>query len=385
MPLHGRAGAATHAQSLLRAATGIVPRSVLFPALGVLAILSLAAGAAVAAGRESAYEEHFAADLTHLRHMRIPPRAPSPPASSSPRRVASAGAPIIGTNDGTGWGPAAAHKIVQGAITWNRVELGPYQNTLAQSLRAGFNVLGVAGNVADGTPLSQVEPVRWGAEVASELKQAGRRIGLAEAGNESYLKGGVANPVQYGRMYLDAVEDVKAADIHVPLLFDMTGDIPLNTWADPGGWSEDSDGGGWLREAVAAVPGLAAAILANGISIHPYGALREDSRDDWGIGAAAADEQVAKTVLGAIPPFYVTEIGYALNDCGDTIGACSQSEQASKMQAAYEVLLADPHIAGIWWYQSHDDPTGAYGFMSDDNAVRPAFKVLSALATAAGQ
>jgi hypothetical protein len=382
MAVHGRAGAARRRRSPLRALTDALPRSPLRRLLGVIALLSLAAGVAVSTGRESSYERHFASDLTRLRHLRIPPRA-TPPSGSSARRVATR-EPIVGTNDGAGWGRAAARTILRARITWNRVELGSFQNTLAQSLSDGFKVLAIVNNVADGTPLSQVEPARWGAEVVSQL-EGDRGAGIAEAGNESYLKGGVANPVQYGRMYLAAVEDMNAAGIHTPLLFNMTGDIPSNTWADPGAWSEDAHGGGWLREAVDGVPGLAAAILANGISIHPYGALREDNRDDWGIGAAAADEQVAETVLGSIPPFYVTEIGYALDDCGNTIGACSPSEQASRMQAAYEVLLADPHIAGIWWYQSHDDPTGEYGFMDNNDALRPAFKVLAALGTAVGQ
>src|SRR5438270_2542654 len=32
--------------------------------------------------------------------------------------------PIIGTNDGAGWGPEASAMIMQAHITWNRVELG---------------------------------------------------------------------------------------------------------------------------------------------------------------------------------------------------------------------------------------------------------------------
>ena len=63
----------------------------------------------------------------------------------------------------------------------------------------------------------------------------------------------------------------------------MTGDIPLSTLGRvPVCWSEDAKGGGWLRDAVNGVPGLAAAILANGISIHPYGAVGHNSHDDWG-------------------------------------------------------------------------------------------------------
>ena len=355
------------------------------PLIGVIAVLALAAGAVLGSQHHGESEQGIAGVTARLRHMKIAPRRALPAAAGDPiAPILPAKGPIIGTNDGVGWGRAAARTIVRGHITWNRVALGSPPNTLAGSLSDGFKVLLIVANVADRTPLSQIDPSSWGAEVVSELK-ARKGVGLAEAGNESYLKGDVANPIQYGRMYLDAVEDMKAARIRIPLLFNMTGDIPHNTWADPQGWSEDDDEGGWLREAVAAVPGLAAAILANGVSIHPYGAVGENSHDDLGTGSAAAEEAVANTVLGSIPPFYVTEIGYALGRCGAVAGACSERQQATKLQAAYEVFLADPHIYGIWWYQSHDDPTGNFGFMSNSNRVRPAFKVLSAIASAAGQ
>jgi hypothetical protein len=357
----------------------------LAPVLGLLALISLATGVALGAAHSSNPEPSLAPMLARLRHAKIAPRR-LPHSSLSPVLVGTSSThhPIIGTNDGAGWGAAAARIILRGHISWNRVELGAPTNTLWESRRAGFKTLAIVGNLADERPLSSVDPSSWGAEVLAELKH-NEGISIAEAGNESYLKGDVANPVAYGRMYLDAVEDLKAAGIHTPLLFNMTGDIPLGTWANPGTWSEDAHGGGWLRDAVAGVPGLAAAILANGVSIHPYGLLGVNTHDDFGIGSAAAEEAVASAVLGSMPPFYVTEIGYSLSDCGGTTGACSEHEQATKLQAAYEVFLADPNIQGIWWYQSHDDPTGAFGFMNAHNRVRPAFKVLTAIAAAVGQ
>jgi len=291
---------------------------------------------------------------------------------------------IIGTNDGAGWGPEASSRIRAGHITWDRVEIDYSPNAVSSSLAAGFNVLAIANAVNDSTPLSQVEPKAWGARVASELASH-PSVKLAEAGNESYLKGGVANPVQYGRMYLYALASMKAQGIHIPLLFNMTGDYPRGSWASPTGWSTDVGGGGWLRDAVNGNPGLAGAILANGISIHPYGAVGENVHDDYGVNAAAADEAVAHAVLGSIPRFYITEFGYDLSRCGSSIGACSPREQASKLRAAYAVFATDPHVAGIWWYQSHDDSTGRFGYMNNNGSVRPAFRALSALAVAAGQ
>jgi hypothetical protein len=165
----------------------------------------------------------------------------------------------------------------------------------------------------------------------------------------------------------------------------MTGDYPLGSWSSPRAWSTDARAGGWLRAAVGAVPGLASAILAHGISIHPYGAVGENTHDNWGTAAAAADEAVARTVLGTLPPFYITEFGYDLGRCGHNLGACSTADQARRMRAAYNVFMADPGILGVWWYQSHDDGTGQWGFMNSNNTVRPSFRTLSSLAHLAGQ
>jgi hypothetical protein len=314
------------------------------------------------------------------------------PASSAPVSEAPAEPPslpvtgkIIGTNDGAGWGPAAAQTILGGHVTWNRVEIGMESNTPAASLADGFHNLAIVGNIEDGTPLSQFSPSGWASTVVSQL-QSNPGISIAEAGNEMYLKGNVANPTRYGQMYLDAVNAMQAAGIDTPLLFNMVGDYPTTgTWSSSTGYSRDSQGGGWLHDAVASVPGLGAAILANGLSTHPYGALGENSDDTNGVNAVAAQEAVAQRVLGAVPPFYITEFGYSLSNCGESDGACSEPEQATKMRAAYRVLLADPHVEGIWWYQSHDDSSGRFGYMNSDNTTRPSFETLSSIAVEQGQ
>jgi hypothetical protein len=291
---------------------------------------------------------------------------------------------IIGTNNGSGWGATAAKTILAGHITWDRFSIKAWAPATQTSLDYGFEVLGIANAVKDEMPLSSVEPVAWGEEVAKELA-AHPQIGLAEAGNESYLKGNVANPAQYGRMYMAAINALKARGIKIPLLFNMIGDYPYGTWSSPKGWSEDAKGGGWLRDAVKATPGLAAAIVENGISIHPYGALNANNRDSYGVQAAAADERVAQAVLGTIPRFYITEFGYDLGRCGRDLGACTRLEQASKLKAAYKAFMAMPHIYGIWWYQSHDDSTGKWGYMNNNNTKRPSFLALSSFAKLVGQ
>jgi hypothetical protein len=313
-----------------------------------------------------------------------PPPTPAPPTTPTPPPTPIPFGKIIGTNDGAGWGEAPAKTILAGHITWNRVEIGARANTVPRSLSYGFNVLAIAGNVADSAPLDQIDPSQWGAEVASEIL-ANPGVAIAEAGNEMYFKGGVANPVRYGQMYLAAVHAMNAAGIHIPLLFNMWGDYPRGSFSSPSSWSQDAGGGGWLRDAVNGVPGLAAAILANGLSSHPYGALGENYADDGGIAAVPAQESVARAALGSTPPFYITEVGYAISRCGAPEGACSQQDQANKMRAAYQALLADPHVAGIWWYESHDDINGEFGYMNSDNTTRLSFSVLSSIAQEQGQ
>jgi hypothetical protein len=346
----------------------------------ILILLACAAQPAVAAEELSGEETAVGASTEAATLVEGPAAIPS--VEGEQRSSPPSGA-IIGTNDGAGWGPAAARTILAGHIAWDRVEIGG-TSSVAASRADGFDVLAIAGNTDDGTPLSQVNPVQWGQGVVSELR-SNPGAAIAEAANEAYLKGGVADPAQYGRMYIAAVRDLQAAGIRTPLLFNMTGDYPRGSWSAPTGWSQDSSGGGWLRDAVRAVPGLAGAILANGISIHPYGALGENHHDDYGVSAAAADESVAQAVLGAIPPFYITEFGYDLNACGRDLGACSERQQATKMKAAYDVLLDDPHLAGIWWYQSHDDSTGHFGYMTASGATRPSYATLASIAGGQGQ
>jgi len=284
---------------------------------------------------------------------------------------------IIGTNDAAGWGPRAAARIRAAHIVWDRVSLhaGPTFG-MQVSTRDRFHVLAIVGNIEDTSPLSSVEPSAWGAYVVHQLR-ANRGATLAEAGNEMYLKGGRPEPVRYGRMYMAALAAMRAAGIHIPLLFNMRGD-----YERPGthAWSLDSTGGGWLGDALKAVPGLGPAILANGISIHPYGSVGENSHDTYGVQSVPADERVARRDLGAYPAVYITEFGFNLAACGTPSGACSQDEQASKLRAAYASFLSDPHVAGIWWYQSHTDSTGDWGYLNTNNSPRPAYGALAQIA-----
>ena len=285
----------------------------------------------------------------------------------------------IGVHGAAGWGTTVVKDFLSNHITWNRVEIGMPSNTAAESIKDGFKTLAIVGNVEDGKALSKVEATKWGAEVVSQLK-ANPGIAVAEAGNEMYYKGGIAEPAQYGKLYLAAIEAMKKAGLKTPLLFNMEGDYEHN-----GVWSYDAHGGGWLRDAVNANKGLAAAIAANGIAIHPYGAIGQNGGDTHGTLAPAADEAVAQAVLGSIPPVWITEFGYSLTACGSTFGACNERQQAAKLRHAYKAFLRDPHVAGIFWYQSHDDGTGHFGLMNSSNGLRPSFTALEKIGAKQGQ
>jgi hypothetical protein len=314
---------------------------------------------------------------------------------------------IIGTNDGDGWGPAGVNPVsatlIDGGIDWDRGSLSvdaAIYTPGTSTTPAGFHVIGLVGNLDDSALLSSMTPAAWAAWVVAQL-QANPGIELAEAGNEMYYKGGVYNPQQYGAMYLAGLKAIRAACISTPLLFNMFGDyLP----AGSSSWSQDANGGGWLRAAIAANPGLAEAIVANGISAHPYGPLYYiPGGDSSGVPVIASWETLMQSVLGSIPPIYITEFGYDIDPVGsctqdggigginpnDLSGVCSQEAQADSMRVAYTVWRADPHVQGIWWYQTEDTPgsggdTGDWGVINRDGTTRPSFTVLSAFAKDAG-
>lgn len=315
---------------------------------------------------------------------------------------------IIGTNDGDGWGPAGVNPVsatlIGGHIDWDRgslaVDASIYPSG-ADTTAAGFHVIGLVGNLDDSSPLSSMTPVAWAAWVVAQL-QSNPGVELAEAGNEMYYKGGVADPQQYGAMYMAGLKAIRDACIRTPLLFNMFGDYPI-----PGGamWSQDANHGGWLRAAIGANAGLAEAILTNGISAHPYGPLYYiPGGDESGVPVIASWETLMQSALGGIPPIYITEFGYDVDPAGsctqdggigginptDLSGVCSQEAQAESMQVAYAVWRADPHVKGIWWYQTEDTPgsggdTGDWGVINRDGTTRPSFTVLSGFAKDAGQ
>lgn len=304
---------------------------------------------------------------------------------------------IIGLGDSTGWGPGPAGTILNAGIKWERIEVcnshletcsgGP---TITSSEALGFKDVGVVGNINDNQPLNQVNIASWTSYTLADI-QSNPSVTLWEVMNEPHFKGvnnstQFADPATYGSMYLSLYNAVKSQQqvghlTGVKLLFAITGDYPYSTTR----WSQDANNGGWLRNAVNANPGLAAAILdkstAYAFVTHPYGGIGQNNADGSGTAAVAAQENVAQAVLGTVPDFYITEFGFSIAP-GGTNGyqVLDQNAQANNLTAAYQIFLSDPHIKGIWWYQSHDDSTGNWGLMNNDNTTRQAFAVLAAIA-----
>ena len=199
-----------------------------------------------------------------------------------------------------------------------------------------------------------------------------------------YLKGHIANSVQYGKMYLAAVNAEKAAGIHTPLCTTCPGTTrgEVGRTRPAGPRTETAEAGCVTRSTQYRASARRSSPMAS--ARIPTGPSTKNSADESGVQALAAQERVAQTVLGSVPTFYVTEFGYNMAACGAASGACSEAEQASKTRAAIKAFLGDPHFAGIFIYQSHDDGTGHFGYMNNDNTTRPTFGVLSELAERTG-
>jgi hypothetical protein len=193
--------------------------------------------------------------------------------------------------------------------------------------------------------------------------------------NEDYYKGGQAEPAAYGALFMSLYDAVKANGLSdKTLLFNMFGDYSM----PDGNWSQDANNGGWLRDAVKATPDLPAALSQEAMSTHNYGPIGQNHADESGTDAVAAQEALAKTVIGTVPPFYITEWGIDMVDqnLATHCGADRQQGQAYDMTAGYNAFLADPNVRGIWWYSAHDDGTGQWGLFNNDNTTRPSFNAL---------
>jgi hypothetical protein len=307
------------------------------------------------------------------------PPAPPPvePPAEPPSGTGEGSGVIIGVNNISGWGPEQGAKMLATGITSERLEYGDF-TTIQQSLTNGFrNDTVIVGNTPDGSRLSTINTSSWVSSTLAAVKEeAANGVTLLEVGNEMYLKGGQAEPVKYAEMYMALADAVDAANVKgVKLLFNSFGDYQRTD----GTFSNVPEGGGWLADALRAQPRLKTRVDA--FSAHPYGLARENNENtnDWGPGALEAEHRQAVELGFSHTDYYATEFGVQL-DAGGVTGSNSEAEQAERIKAVFEELIATGYVKGIWYYGPHDNETGKWGLVTDPWTPRKSLAVVASFA-----
>ena len=123
-----------------------------------------------------------------------------------------------------------------------------------------------------------------------------------------------------------------------------------------GTWSQDANGGGWMRDFVAALPAPGASMV-DAWSAHLYGnsiTTVESQDSGW---AALSNWRSIEESLGSNAPWYVTEIGW-------NTANVSTALQASNTTGVLNSALAKGYVAGVWFYTIINDSTGSYGLFN---------------------
>jgi hypothetical protein len=283
------------------------------------------------------------------------------------------GSVILGLVGASGWGPAIAQKVIAAGFKSERFEADnewmPDEDKV--SYENGFrNDQVTVGNTPDETKLSAINTASWTAKALEEVKEAvSYNYTLLEVGNEMYLKGGQAEPVKYAEMYMALANAVDAAGIKgVTLIFDSFGDYRKAS----GEMSEESNGGGWLGDALKAQPALKERV--NALSAHPYGipGIKYDGHD-WAIEGLEQEHAYAVALGFEHTDYYATEYG---EEDQPPQAAANAQLQAERIKWAYTELLSQPYVKGIWYYQLHDDSTGHWGLVSGSWEPRSALGVM---------
>lgn len=329
---------------------------------------------------------------------------------------------VVGINDASGWGAGQAATIYNAGIHWARTNLTEFLTAAHNACNEGFSTVGIIANADDGTLLTTLNSVTVADQAVSEL-QSETRTAVAEFMNEPYFKGNQAWPVAYARLYMAALAAIRAAGFTQKLLFASYGDfnmeggtytctisngspvvttattenltggqgitgtnIPVGATVDTvdsrtqftmsanatasgsrsltfgSYWCQAADDNeGWLAKACFHVDGLWDAVLANGITLHPYGGVTEDS-NGHNTGLAAVNYLIGRytTEFGGCPEIWITEFGFRIepvHSAGETTGyyAHDMTEQASKISAALEYLTSLSKVKGTFYYESHDN------------------------------
>lgn len=269
--------------------------------------------------------------------LRIPPPSEPPPGHGT----------RVGTNGATGWGPVYAKDVLAG-IPHERLTfqpeslLGENCATPDQSKALGFthNCV-VIGNVNDGTPLHAVNQATYVPNCVRQAQaaQAAGNCDFASLGNEMQLKGGVEDPVLYGKMYVAVKHAMTAAGLTIPLAFGL--------------W-----GHGWCGQAVSQSPELQD--LIEQLDGHYYG--WEGLGGGWGPADLLSQRDEAHAArIKNFDKINVTECGCELNGTkGRSANTTSQEGQAHAITSALNFFIRES-VLSAYVYIIHDDGTGNWG------------------------
>jgi hypothetical protein len=295
--------------------------------------------------------------------------AGSPAAAAGATRDAG---PIIGVNDGSGWGAGDSARLHELGLYSERVEAGSHL-TIGESVAEGWREdVVTVGNVADEESLYEVNVPAWTKTALAQVEQsAAYGVRLMEVGNEMYWKGPRCagcgwhvEPRKYAAMFMSLARAVDGAHVpNVTLLFDSYGDFEEYEGAPR---SQIWSGGGWIGEAVEAEPELRTAV--GGFAAHPYGEPGENRENDGGPVATEVQHEQAVALGFRHTGFYATEVGVSVEGQADP---SSLAEQAEKLGAISAELISFGFVKGIWYYQTHDDGTGKWGLIEQQTGQSP--------------
>lgn len=289
----------------------------------------------------------------------VTPPAETPPVEKAKETPVSK--IIIGTNDFSGWQEAPAKTMVAAGIKCGRNEgTGEVAKAISYGHDPTDSVV-IVGNTSSGSRLSTVNKATQTAQVVKEAEAcAALGVELLEFMNEPYFKGQSHNKEGgvYAGLYLSALAAIKAKGLKVKLLACLDAEMA---------WVEAMPVEFWSN--------------VQGLTIHPYG------EQTWNYGLAGYLKclQYASS-KGANVGYYVTEYGVELKGKNTQYPGFSVSTEAERQAAVtsmYNFLIKDKTAGGckaIYYYQSHNDGTGTFGFMDDTNKPLPLMSTIAAFA-----
>jgi hypothetical protein len=248
-------------------------------------------------------------------------------------------------------------------VTWDRIDVGDGSEypSVTAALALGIRPIVLYNVNMPATTTSTI--VAQVTAIAQKMRSAG--LTELEFGNEVYCNGCNGWSIDYPQTYAQQYAAVHAAlaGTGITLLACATGDYQTAT----GKWSQDAAGGGWIHDFLRALPGGAATVDA--WTAHPYGPMDTITPGDMGGWPVMQRWHDLAKQYGADKPWYVTEVGQALN-ATEYVPALTQQQQAAYMtQYLNDVIAKYPFITFWSWYEVTDDSSGQWGLVDVNTAT----------------